>query len=159
MLYWSCSFSMDLWKKEFERVETYLRRVRIASICFKLSCNYILRVKCKTNTISILMHQMHISTKSALVLRTNKWEIRKKIVKTVEEPGNPPPPNNMPWNEMFWEYSCYLFVCVIVYCCQSTFSAIWWLTPLLVYFVLCLMITAFCSEGSFTCHICCDMRY
>jgi DNA-binding transcriptional regulator GbsR (MarR family) len=41
----------------------------------------------KTNTIPILMHQMHISTNqvSSVVLRPKKLEIR-KIVKTVKEP-------------------------------------------------------------------------
>jgi hypothetical protein len=39
-------------------------------------------VKCKTNTIPILMHQMHISTNqvSSVILRQKKLEIR-KIVK------------------------------------------------------------------------------
>jgi hypothetical protein len=44
-------------------------------------------LKCKTNTIPILMHQMHISTNqvSSVVPRPKKLEIR-KIVKTVKEP-------------------------------------------------------------------------
>jgi hypothetical protein len=45
-------------------------------------------LKCKTNTILILMHQMHISTTqvSSVMLRSKKLEIREKNVKTVKEP-------------------------------------------------------------------------
>ena len=43
------------------------------------------KLKCKTNTLPILMHQMRISTNqvSSVVLRPKKLEIR-KIVKTVK---------------------------------------------------------------------------
>jgi hypothetical protein len=53
-------------------------------------------LKCKTNIIPILMHQMHISTDqvSAVELGPKKLEIR-KILKTVKEPSKP---NTVPWN-------------------------------------------------------------
>jgi hypothetical protein len=53
-------------------------------------------LKCKTNTIPILMHQMRISTNqvSSVVLWPKKLEIR-KIVKTAKEPKKP---NTLPWN-------------------------------------------------------------
>jgi hypothetical protein len=53
--------------------------------------------------------------------------------------------------------------CLFVWSCTSNFSAIWWLSQVPMTLVswaanldLCFALTAFSSEGSFTCHTYCD---
>jgi hypothetical protein len=65
--------------------------MRLVTVCYL--CHFMKHLvydvwKCKTNTIPILMQQMHISTTqvSSVTLWSKKLKIRKKNAKTVKEP-------------------------------------------------------------------------